>query len=110
MSGSSGGSSFGGGNPPQQQDCGSIIIRTQLASPDPEVIEDLSRGDILTITLASATGPLQAITNDGLIAGAILTTDPGLIISCINSGYHFLARVLEIDGGDCKISIYSTGR
>jgi len=109
MSGSSGGSSFSSSGQ-RQQDCGDIVIRTQLASPDPEVIEELGKGDILTITLASATGPLQAITNDGAVAGAILTTDPGLLITCINQGYNFLARVLEVDGGDCKISIYSTGK
>jgi hypothetical protein len=89
-----------------QQNCADIVLRTQLASPDPAVVADLEVGDILNVKLLTATGPLQALTQDGDVAGAILTSDPALLINCINSGYEYLAKVLSVHGGDCQISIY----
>lgn len=108
MSGSSGGYSFETGA--VQQNCADLIIRTQLASPDPAVLADLRVGDILTVRLLSATGPLQAVTHDGNIAGAILTSDPGLLINCINNGHEYMAKILSINGGDCQVSIYCSNR
>lgn len=104
MSGSSG-FSFGGST---ALECDKISIRTQLASPDPDVVKELGKGDILQIVLATATGPLQAVTNDGAIAGAILTSDPGMLIGCMNDGNKYQARVLDVDGGDCEVLIYYT--
>lgn len=108
MSGSSGSFSFGGSSASTQQSCDELKIRTQLASPVQEVIEDLRTGDILEISLGSATGPVIA-THDGKLAGSILTSDPGLLINCINNGFSYQARVISITGGDCQVSIYCTG-
>lgn len=108
MSGSSSDYSFEVG--PNQPDCSAIVLRTQLASPNPTVVADLSTGDILTIHLLSAVGPLQALTTDNLVAGAILTSNPALLINCINNGHEFQAQVLSIKGGDCQISIYSSNK
>jgi len=108
MSGSSSDYSFDSG--PVQTSCADIVLRTQLASPNPAVIAELGVGDILTIHLLSAVGPLQALTADNVVAGAILTSNPALLINCINNGSEFQARVLSINGGDCQISIYCSNR
>jgi hypothetical protein len=91
-------------------DCGDLVLRTQLASPDPAVIADLGVGDVLSVHLLSAVGPLQALTADGEIAGAILTANPARLINCINSGFEFQARVLSLNGGECQISIYCSNK
>jgi hypothetical protein len=108
MSGSSSNYSFETGA--TQKNCADIVLRTQLASPDPEVIEELGIGDILNIRLSSATGPLQAVTIDGIVAGAILSSNPALLINCINEGYEYIAKVLSVNGGDCQVSIYCDNR
>ncbi|QHS55228.1 hypothetical protein GWR56_06620 [Mucilaginibacter sp. 14171R-50] len=108
MSGSSGGS-IGGGFAPEPT-CEKILIRTQLASPRAEVIDELSVGDILDVVFTVPTGPLTAQTYDGDIAGAILISDPASLIKCINEGFDFKAKVLAITGGDCQVSIYCAGR
>ncbi|MEJ7693169.1 hypothetical protein [Daejeonella sp.] len=108
MSGSSGGS-FGGGFAPEPT-CEKILIRTQLASPVPDVIDDLRTGDVLDVVLGGPTGPLTAQTNDGDVAGAILISNPASLINCINEGFEFKAKVMDITGGDCQISLYCSGR
>jgi len=108
MSGSSSDYSFEVG--PNQPNCADIVLRTQLASPNPAVIANLAAGDILTVHLLSAVGPLQALNKDNLVAGAILTSNPALLINCINNGFEFQARILSINGGDCQISIYCSNR
>lgn len=108
MSGSSGGS-FGGGFAPEPN-CEKINIKTNLASPVPTVIKDLGIGEILFVTIQGPTGPIAATTNDGEVAGAILVSDPAKLISCINEGFSFLAKVLSKTGGDCQVAIYCVGK
>jgi hypothetical protein len=91
---------------PSGPDCAGLSLRTQLASPDPAVIADLGVGDILTVRLLNAAGPLQALTADEDVAGAILTANPARLINCINSGFEFQARVTSLNGGECLILIY----
>lgn len=95
---------------PSTTSCADLALRTQLASPVPSVIADLSAGDILTIHLLSAVGPLQALTMDGRIAGAVLTSNPATLINCISSGFEYQARVLSVNGGNCQIAVYCSNR
>jgi hypothetical protein len=105
MSGSNSGegSSFGGGAP--TVDCESVSIKTRVVSPDPAVLTTLNIGDFLSITLRTSTGPLIATTIDGSILGAVFTTNPTLLIECINKGHSYQAEILAISGGDCQILI-----
>lgn len=103
MSGSGGGSFFGGNSP--SFDCNLLSIRTQLASPDPAVILTLSRDEILDVVLVSSTGPIQLVTNSGQIAGAVLPTVISQLIQCISDGHEYIAKVLEIRGGNCQVLI-----
>lgn len=107
MSGSSGYSFDTGPSAPK---CEDLVLRTQLASPDPEVLGEIRAGEILTVHLLSAVGPIQAMTNDGRIAGAILTSNPTQLINCITGGTVYQARVLSVNGGDCQVTIYCANR
>jgi hypothetical protein len=106
----SGSSSYTFETGPSTQRCGELAMRTQLASPVASVIADLGTGDILDVVLAGAVGPLQAVTQDNEVAGAILTSDPGFLIDCINNGYIYQARVISVNGGNCQVSIYCSNR
>ncbi|WP_449435496.1 hypothetical protein [Pedobacter steynii] len=107
MSGSSSDLSFV--KSPATRDCGDLQIKIHLASPDPDVIKDLGINDVLRLTLKTSTGPVVA-SYDGKVAGAILTTDPGFLISCISQGYGYSARVVSLTGGDCQVAIYCSER
>lgn len=86
--------------------CEDLVIRTQLASPNPTVVAGLSAGEILTIHLVNALGPIQAMTGEGAIAGAILTSKATQLINCIASGTVYVAKVISVNGGDCQITIF----
>lgn len=107
MSGSSG---YSFETSPSAPKCEDLVIRTQLASPDPEVLSNVRAGDILSVHLLSAVGPIQAMTNEGRIAGAILTANPTQLINCINGGTVYQAKVQGINGGDCQVIIYCPNR
>jgi hypothetical protein len=102
MSGSNGG---GGYDPISPKDCNTLSIYTQLASPDPSLVGKLKTGEILMIRLIPPTGPVQVINNSNETVGAILSKDVAKLIECISDGHEFLAKVLDIKGGNCQVLI-----
>lgn len=108
MSGNSGSSSPPSINRPRKgEDCRAIFITTHLATPRASVLETLSPGDILILQLASDQGPLQAFSEDGQLAGNIISREQSRLIRCILEGVDYQAEVLEIDGAECQIQISS---
>lgn len=106
MSGNNGGGgNFGGGGGGASVSCQDISIKTSIISPDPAILAIINVDDILNISLRTNTGPLIATTNAGQILGAIFTTNPTLLIDCINQGYSYQATILSISGGDCQVLI-----
>ncbi|MBS1774357.1 MAG: hypothetical protein JST82_15985 [Bacteroidetes bacterium] len=85
-------------------DCEDLDIKTQLSSPVASVIAILKVGDILEIEFKTPTGPCLAIFK-GVLAGTIINKDVRRIIECIVSGHKFVARVRNITGGRCAITI-----
>lgn len=98
-----GGGVNGGGN-----DCANVLQSTILNSPNPLVINTLHIGDVLRIVLLSSTGPLVVQTNSGQTAGSITSASLHRLIECINNGFHFIAIVVEIDGGRCTVEVRSS--
>lgn len=99
-----GGSGFGGGGV-SDFDCSNVSIKTNIISPDPAVLATIGIRTELEVALRTATGPLVALTDSGTILGAIFTRDPALLIKCINDGYSYKARVLNITSGDVEVLI-----
>ena len=102
MSVSGGGSGYDAGGP---KDCQLLSIKTQLASPKSAVIAKLKVGDILEVELTPPAGPVQIITSDGEVAGAVLPPDIAKLIECISDDHEYQAKVLEIKGGNCQVLI-----
>jgi hypothetical protein len=76
-----------------------------LSSPDPAVISTLSVGTFLILAFESGSDNrvILAVTSDGRIAGSV-TGEAGLR-SCMLDGFEYVAEVLSIHGGSCKIRI-----
>ncbi len=87
--------------------CEDLFIKTRLASPIPAVVSELKTGDRLIIRLAGPTGPIQATTPEGDVAGSILSVNLTKLITCIIGGTEYVAEVTSVAGGDCQVSIYS---
>ena len=104
---SGGGANFGGGGGIPIIECEKISIKTNITSPDPDVLKQIKVGDVLDIELQTASGPLVAITSDHKIVGAVFVTNPKMLIDCINRGFEYHARVILKEGGDCQILIVS---
>lgn len=108
MSGSSGDSGIPSVNRPNQNDnCDGLVINTNLASPQAEVIDALNQGDLLEITIASDQGPIQALDQSGNLAGNIISREQVKLLNCIISGTVYEAEVLSINDGQCNIQIRS---
>lgn len=91
--------------PSKPIDCAKFTIKTHIASPIPSVISTLAIGDILNVVLAPPRGPVQLITKDGTVAGALLSIEINTLIECINDGHSFIAKVIENKGGNCQVLI-----
>ncbi len=93
--------------PNQNENCEGLVINTNLASPQAEVINALNQGDLLQITIASDQGPIQAINQAGNLAGNIISREQVKLLNCIISGTVYEAEVLSINEGQCNIQIRS---
>lgn len=103
------GSLPGGGWPPEELDCSAIRDTTILNSPDPVVLSRLSVGDVLSIRAESDDGPLVAVDSEGSVAGSITSLSMSRMLRCISEGWDFQARVSELEGGRCRVEIWSVG-
>lgn len=103
MSGSGGGTGYIPGG--SVSSCETLTIHAQMASPQPAVISKLKVGDKLRIELTPPLGPVQLVTADNEVAGAVLSSDVAQLINCINDGHEYQAKILEIKGANCQILI-----
>jgi hypothetical protein len=93
-------------NTQSPKNCEAIVIKTQLFSPNAEIVSKLTNGDILDILLLKSSGPCVAFHEDG-IAGTIVSKNLYQLIKCINTGKRFIAIVREVSSGNCAITIQS---
>jgi hypothetical protein len=105
LSGRGGGGGGGGDVPPLN--CLEIIVVTTLNSPVPSVLATLHIGDFLDIVLKPQGGnPVVVAQTAGAdVAGSITSDVLPSLIRCITDGFRYNARVLEIDGGRCRVQI-----
>jgi hypothetical protein len=103
MSGS--GSGPGGPPPPDEPTtCELLVIRTNIASPDPAVLGRLRRGNELPLVASSPKGPVHAM-HDGAIAGSIVGASLMRLLDCMEQGYEYVAIVRRIEGGLCEVEV-----
>lgn len=106
MSGSSGGGSIPSINRPNENEiCEDLVINTNLASPQALVINNLNEGDLLSIHAITDQGPIQALDENGQIAGTIISREQVRLLNCINMGTQYEAEVTSVGNGQCQVQI-----
>lgn len=96
---------FTRGNP--KAGCRNLVIRTQLFSPVPAVLNQLVKGDKMNVVLLSKGGPCIAMYGS-LLAGTVIHRDLLQLIECLNKGVDFEATVRDVFGGACLVTIKAT--
>lgn len=106
MSGSSGGGGSPSINRPNpNENCEDLVINTNLASPQADIIRNLDEGDLLSIRAVTDQGPIQAFDTKGHLAGTIISREQVRLLNCINRGTTYQAEILSIKNGQCKVQI-----
>lgn len=105
MSGSGGGGGGGGGG--EQFDCETLIERTSISSPVPEVIKKLHVADQLEVRIGRQGDAdiLQAVDSAGEVAGSLVPASLPRFIMCIRQGSEYVAVIQSIDGGRVRVEI-----
>ncbi len=105
MSGSGG----GGGSwiEPVQDSCETLTSETTLTSPVQNVVAQLAVGDQLDVRVDDVGGTrvVRAVHN-GNVAGSITSAVIQRIVECIESGHAYVAEVLSVQGGACRVRVH----
>ena len=103
MSGSGGG---GWASEPTVDTCATLREITTLNSPQRAIIVLLHVGDLLDVTVSTQGKAVivQAL-YQGQVAGTITSSIIQKLAECINGGHIYVAEVIELNGGACKVRI-----
>lgn len=98
-----------GVRPPDAEDCSAYTETTQIASPDPAELAELSVGSVLGVELRN-NGQKVVATNGRREVGALLPLRVLQLIGCMKRGFTYTASVVRISGGFCEVYIRCVGK
>lgn len=111
MSGISGGIFGPGGEsvmprPMQDEDilCSNLVIITNLASVNVDVLNKTQAGDKLPVGTQSADGPV-VVMKDYNVLGTVLSSLLVQLLNCMNYGTEYEAEILKIEDAICQVKI-----
>lgn len=84
--------------------CQNLIIITNLASVEMEVLKSVNVGDFLPVIAQSVDGPVVLI-KDGAILGTVLSSRLVQLLNCMNNGTEYEAEVIKIEEAICQVKI-----
>lgn len=90
----------------QNDSCENLIINTNLATPQAQVINNLNVGDILNVDIVTDQGPIQVLDLNGNLAGNVISREQIRLLNCLVKGVVYVAEVIGINNGQCQIRIY----
>jgi hypothetical protein len=94
--------------PPTSFDkCEAIRFETVLMSPQAPVLAKLIVGQILLLELSTQQERpiVKVVTDRGETAGTVTSTYLTQIIECLERGHKYVAEVLGLDGGACRVLV-----
>lgn len=113
MSGMSGNhSGIGGGGlmpRPMKEEgdtCLNMVIHTNLASIDVDVLNKIQVGDKLPVEAQSLDGPV-VVMKDFDILGTVLSSHLIRLLNCMNEGTEYKAEVVKIEDAICQVKIFA---
>jgi len=103
MSGSGGG---GWANEPSVDTCETLRETTTLNSPQKAVINLLNVGNLLNVIVSKQGKAVVVLAlYQGQVAGTITSSIIQKLAECIEGGHEYVAEVIELQGGACKVRI-----
>ena len=102
-SGDGSGSGSGGG---RLLKCPNIKFTAVLNSPQANILSTLKLGDILTVSIHSGSSISVVVSNKSGIAGSITGQYLSDLISCMQNGYDYVAKVVSVNGGKCDVEVF----
>lgn len=102
----SGGGGGGGWYEPTENSCDKLTSETTLSSPNAGVLAQLQTGMELDVEVDDSSGArVIRATYQGQIAGSITSAVIQKIADCIEQGYAYVAEVLSVHGGACRVRV-----
>lgn len=86
--------------------CATLSQQTTLNSPNRMVLSQVTKGSVLEVTV-NKTGKavtVEALFN-GQVAGTITSSIIQSLAECMEKGYQYVAEVIEVQGGACRVHI-----
>lgn len=80
-----------------------INEKALLASPNSQVLNKVSEGDILDVEVRN--GGLCVVNDQDRRVGSLAKPWTGIIIECIEEGREYQAEVIEVDSGACEVEV-----
>ena len=84
--------------------CLNLVIITNLASVDDNVLNKIQVGDILPVETQSVDGPVVVL-KDGDILGTVLSSYLIRLLNCMNDGTEYKAEVIKVEDAICQVKI-----
>jgi hypothetical protein len=96
----------GGWSEPTQDPCERLTSETTLTSPVRSVIAQLTTGTLLDVEVTDSGGtPVVRAVHNGQVAGSITSSIIQKIAECIENGHQYVAEVLSVQGGACRVRV-----
>lgn len=109
MSGSSGGGG-GGGFSDTSTSCETLVIDTQLSSPNEDVIADIAVGSVLPVESRQMGGTtVVVVVHNGQIAGGLTAPQLPRLRECMNGGTDYEATVMSKSNGQVRVRVRPVG-
>lgn len=84
--------------------CLNLVIITNLASVDVNVLNMTQVGDVLPVEAQSVDGPVVVL-KDGDVLGTVLSSHLIRLLNCMNDGTEYKAEVIKIEDAICQVKI-----
>jgi hypothetical protein len=92
--------------PKNSDACETLTQVLPLNSPNQAVLNKIRKGNLLDVVAMPSNGVVLVYALfQGEIAGSITSTIFQRIAECIEQGFSYVAEVVEIQGGVCKVKI-----
>lgn len=84
--------------------CKSLVIITNLASVNVDVLKKAHEGDVLPVSAQSVDGPVVVMKDDEIL-GTVLSSKLALLLNCMNGGTDYEAEIIKIEEAICQVKI-----
>lgn len=100
---------IGGGEMPRPMQgkgeaCENLVITTNLASVDADVLQKVEEGEVLPVDAQGADGPV-VVMKDSRILGTVLSSKLMQLLNCMNGGTEYEAVVQKLKDAVCQVKI-----